>query len=429
MAELLDVSNALSPVAADDPCGPDLELAGDAEFLNYVAATEGLLPTAYFNFDPKTIDFPAAQATGAGLLARTHDFRLLVLLAKLAILNRDLAGFARWLGASAWLIANHWDDAHPRSEGGDFAARLAQLWTLNDAPVVVLPLQYAPLAETQREGALTFRAHLLALGEAAARENERAPDAAAIERILSASDLAALGRTFAALQTIRAAIVGIRATTLEKAGHEGAVTLEALAPLVERITAFIQAALARRDPSVAPPDAPVVADAPAGEVEGSATPVTAAFASLPEADAALAAALAYFAKFEPSSAAVLLIGQARQLLGKNLYEVIKILAPKQADAARIFVGAEPSFMIPVSGIAPGPEGDGALARSDPEPAASRLAALSLIDSVSAYLRKVEPSSPVPFLLDRAKSLASRDFLSLLKDLLSEDALAQMRKGD
>jgi type VI secretion system protein ImpA len=427
MAEMLDESDALPPVAADDPCGPDLELEGDPEFLNYMAATEGLLPAAYFAFDPKSIDFAAAEATGVGLLARSHDLRLLVLLAKLAILNRDLGGFARWLAASARLIADHWDEAHPRGEDGDFAARLAQLSTLNDNPVVVLPLQYAPLAETQREGALTFRAQLVALGEASPRENERTLDAATIERILSSADLAALSRTFAALKTTKAAIAGIKSTTREKAGPDLAVTFEALEPLVERVTAFVQSALAKRDPSIASPEAP--AAAPEG-AEGSApSAATTPFASLPEADAALAAALAYFDKFEPSSAAVLLIGQARQLLGKNLYEVMQILAPKHADGARIFVGAEPTFMIPVSGIAPRREGDGAQSQSEPEPAASRAAALSLIDSVSAHLRKVEPSSPVPFLLDRAKSLSSRDFLSLLKDLLSEDALAQMRKRD
>ena len=60
-----------------------------------------------------------AAARGARI-----DLRLLVLLAKLAILNRDISGFARWVGAIAWLVDNHWDDAHPRAEDGDYAARL-----------------------------------------------------------------------------------------------------------------------------------------------------------------------------------------------------------------------------------------------------------------------------------------------------------------
>ena len=36
--------------------------------------------------------------------------------------------------------------------------------------------------------------------------------------------------------------------------------------------------------------------------------------------------------------------------------------------------------------------------------------------------------PVPYLLDRARNLAARDFLSLLQDLLSDEAIAALKKG-
>ena len=67
-------------------------------------------------------------------------------------------------------------------------------------------------------------------------------------------------------------------------------------------------------------------------------------------------------------------------------------------------------------------------RADAEPAPSRAAALALIDNVASHMRRVEPSSPAPYLLDRAKALASRDFLSLLQDVLPEDDLASMKNG-
>jgi hypothetical protein len=38
------------------------------------------------------------------------------------------------------------------------------------------------------------------------------------------------------------------------------------------------------------------------------------------------------------------------------------------------------------------------------------------------------SEPVPYLLDRARRLATRDFLSLLQDLLSDEAIASLKKG-
>jgi hypothetical protein len=36
--------------------------------------------------------------------------------------------------------------------------------------------------------------------------------------------------------------------------------------------------------------------------------------------------------------------------------------------------------------------------------------------------------PVPYLLDRARNLATRDFLSLPQDLLSDEAIAALKKG-
>jgi len=426
MAATLDKLPTLAPISAEAPCGPDLDAAGDGEFMNFLAAAEGRLPSAYFAFDRKTVDFAETLASGRKLLERTLDLRLIVLLAKMAILDRDLRGFAFWLSETARLIAEYWDEVHPRGEDGDFAVRMAQLATLNDGPVVILPLQYAPLAETQRDGAVNFRAHLIALGEAALREGETAPDSATIEKILLNCDLDGLKQALAALQAIKAAVAQIRSVSIEKGSFEQAPTFEALEPLAERMAAFVQAAVARRDPSIAPPEAPAPQ---AGQAESGAGAAAAPsdFASLAEVDAALAGALGYFARAEPSSAAVLLIGQARQLLGKNIYEVMKVLAPNYADQARVFVGAEPAFSVPVSSVGPAAEPvDPAPAPT--EPAASRAAAIALIDGVAAHFRKVEPSSPVPFLLDRAKSLASRDFLGLLKELLSEEAIEQMKRG-
>jgi type VI secretion system protein ImpA len=44
------------------------------------------------------------------------------------------------------------------------------------------------------------------------------------------------------------------------------------------------------------------------------------------------------------------------------------------------------------------------------------------------MRRVEPSSPAPYLLDRARALAPRDFLSLLQEVLPEDDLSAMKSG-
>jgi type VI secretion system protein ImpA len=429
---------ALPLVSDEDPCGPDLDLEGETEFMNFIAATEGQLPASYYAFNRASIDFAAASRVAEKLLKRTLDLRLLALMAKLAILNRDIAGFAQRLGHVAWLVKEHWEGANPRGEGDDYSGRIAQLATLEDNAVILLPLQYAPLIETNREGAVSYRDQLLASGAAQPRsvtlydlrgqkqttEPEKFMPAASIERALNDVEIAKLAGAVGMLTSLGASIQSINATTTEHVGYENAIALPKLAKLVSDMTAFLRTALVRRDPSLAPPppEAPT-SDSGAASVAATAPP---AFASRAEVDAALASAFGYFAASEPTSPALLLIRQAREMLGKNLYEVMKLLAPPHADAARVFVGPDGVFTVPVKSLSNTPTA--AIPSAPAEPAASRAAAIALIDAVAAHMQKAEPSSPVPYLLERARNLATRDFLSLLQDLLSDEAIAALKKG-
>jgi type VI secretion system protein ImpA len=430
---------ALPLVSDHDPCGPDLDLAADAAFMNFIATAEGQLPSSYYSFNRASIDFPAALEAAERLLKRTLDMRLLALMAKLSILNRDLAGFAERVGNIAWLVVEHWEDANPRAEGDDYSARIAQLGTLEDNAVVLLPLQYAPLLDASREGALSYRDQLLATGAVLPRsvtlydlrgdkrttEPEKFMPAKSIERVLSDVEIGRLAAVVDTLGKLGASIQSIKTATTEHVGFENAVALPKLATLVGDMTEFLRAALVKRDPSFAPPP-----EVPTDVGEGAALDATVAaptaFASRAEVDAALASALGYFATSEPTSPALLLIRQARETLGKNLYEVMKLLAPPHADAARVFVGPDGAFTVPVKSLSNAPSA--AIPTAPAEPAATRAAALGLIDAVAAHMQKAEPSSPVPYLLDRARNLATRDFVSLLQDVLPEEAIASLKKG-
>jgi type VI secretion system protein ImpA len=310
---------------------------------------------------------------------------------------------------------------------------------LEDNAVVLLPLQYAPLLETNREGALSYRDQLLASGAAQPRsitlydlrgqkqttEPEKFMPAKSIERVLSDVEIARLAVAVEMLTSVGASIQTINAATTEHVGYENAVALPKLATLVNDMTGFLRAALVRRDPSLAPPP-PASAPIDDAGAPSAAAAAPAAFASRAEVDAALASAFGYFAASEPTSPALLLIRQAREMLGKNLYEVMKLLAPPHADAARVFVGPDGAFTVPVKSLSNAPSA--AIESAPAEPAASRAAAIALIDAVAAHMQKAEPSSPVPYLLERARNLATRDFLSLLQDLLSDEAIASLKKG-
>ena len=124
---------------------------------------------------------------------------------------------------------------------------------------------------------------------------------------------------------------------------------------------------------------------------------------------------------------MLLIGQARATLGKNLYEVMRMLAPRHAENARVFVGPSDAFAIPVNALQDAPPLD--FSAGEAPPAESRTRAFALVEQVAAYMRGVEPSSPAPYLLDRARALATRDFLSLLGEVFPSDDLDSMKHGN
>lgn len=53
---------------------------------------------------------------------------------------------------------------------------------------------------------------------------------------------------------------------------------------------------------------------------------------------------------------------------------------------------------------------------------TRSEAIALLERVQRFFRSAEPSSPVPMLCERARALADRDFMGVLKDVLPKAAL-------
>ena len=144
----------------------------------------------------------------------------------------------------------------------------------------------------------------------------------------------------------------------------------------------------------------------------------------------LAACLGYFRRMEPSSPAVLLIGQAQQLIGKSLIEVIQIMFPEHVDKAVLEIGDTLKFRLPLERL-PAPDGyadaesdDAGEAAEKPAEVAvitTRAEAISGMRSVAAFYRQIEPSHPTPLLMDKACALAQHDFMSLLGNILPEMA--------
>jgi type VI secretion system protein ImpA len=428
------VAPLCTPVADAEPCGPDLELAGDADYLNFFAQVEGILPGSFFNaldgapFDPTSVDLSRQLEAIRPLLDRTRDLRLLIVQARLRILARDLAGFSASLAAAAYWLDGFWDQVHPRAESGDLMARANAIAAL-DIATVTFPLQYAPLFEARRLGTITYRSMLIATDQVKQRAGEQKFDAAAILDARGAADPVVLAAARRHIATLKWAIDRIRNAF---AVHGASAGLEIIPPLVGEMQAFID-----------PVEAAKVS-ATGDESAGEATPSELAGpgpTSLAEARDALAAIADYYSLREPSSPTLPLVRQAHQLIGKSFIEVISILIPAHIEKAAFQIGGDRVFELPVSKLsnlsagAPLSVNGGGDGTTDdgPAPAAvtarpfqvhSRARAIALLEQVQRYFRAAEPSSPVPMLCERARALAERDFMSVLRDVLPKVALRE-----
>ena len=363
---LIDYATLTEPIDGAAPCGPDLDLEGDLDFMSYVARAEGLLPQLYIALHPKegfgyvpfdrlpdhtAIAYGDEIQTIAGFLSRSRDLRLLTLVAKFLILSRDLSGFARAVAAIGRLLSERWESVHPGADG-DFSLRSVVLETLDDAATVVQPLQHAPLVASRRFGTISYRNIMVARGEATAREGEEVPDDSTIEDAFDKVDFGELVQRRDEIKGIKEALTLIRATWLDKAGYGQAISFPKLSAAVDSILRTVDDAVGRRDPAArlsdaAPPAADGAAAAGAAPAVPSGTASAGRVGSVGEAASALAAAAAYYAAREPSSPALLLVRQAQHLMGKSFHEVIEALLPNHAEQASIRFGVDAVFDLPI----------------------------------------------------------------------------------
>lgn len=482
----IDFAALANPLAENDPCGPDLDIRGDEDYLNFVTIAEGVLPSEFFRdgapFDASAIDVDGQITRITPFLGRTRDIRLLSLLARFLVLGRDLAGFVAVIESIGRLFEVYWDKVHPSADRESLPMRVAAIATLNE-PTVCIPLQYMRLCEDRRVGVITLRTGMYAIGKAKPREGEAAPAYPSILQALRecATDLDATRDLIARLA---ASLARIHSLFAEHCGFDKA-------PRLDKVTETVAAMMALLDEAVPREDQKKIA-APGGiDQTGTSGLIRNAFG----VHMALQAVIEYFTHHEPSSPALPLIVQARELQGKTFVEVLQTLLPSQAGNAAYSIGDPKVFALPLErlaaimpsidnyaleqgstgscpeGVAPvsdapapppvlNQDASEALARNEDEgaefapshvadeapakdesafaatadsppmqatgrlhfAAATRQEAISILNEVIQYLRSAEPSSPIPWLIDRAKELADRDFLSVLSSILPEDAL-------
>jgi type VI secretion system protein ImpA len=433
------------PISDDAPCGSDLLAEDDESFVGYYFEAEAALPERYFVpgirspgdnfapgtlFDPKSIRHAAEKDAILGLLRKTRDVRLLSLLARQQVLTGRLEGFVEAIDGIATLLESFPNDVHPQ----DTADRRSALEELGAASTVVTPLQYINLAGA---GEVSLRKYMAATGQSEPRDGEVGLNGASmLGELGSPSNKGAVDQSWKLLGTAQTVIQRIKGACLRgdrpfTIGLTATVeVMTEMQKLIGQARPDLQGELAAAAPAAAPTGAEAAsADAPQDQppVAAAATVPSLAPQVIPSQAAArqaLRAIEVFFARYEPSSAALLLVTQARLLVGKPLVEAIETLLPEDANKTRIDFGASTGFSMSMERLRMLSKEMASLVPAEPEAdpgpppvIATRAEVAAWLRDVDDYFRKREPASPIPLLLTRAKGYLDKDFAALISEFV------------
>ena len=337
----------LSDIAAGSPGGDNLE--NDPDFGAMERAARGKPEQQHGELivpreDP---DWAQVDALGTGLLARTHDLRVLVQLAVARLHLSGVPAFADMLALIRDVVTTRWPTVHPlldAEDENDPTLRANALLALA-SPVDVLPqLRTLTLASSPRAGKVAWRDIAIATGVVEAPAGIEKLSETVIRAAFQETDRDRLTQL---VQSLGGAIADADGIPAAFDAHAGLGTGPQMTELVKLLRDVLRS-VERYAPAeeTAEPDAAAAASAgdPGDQADGGRAVGVTAFAitsvaTRAEAMRMLDLVAGYYSRYEPSSPLPLLLDRARRLADMNFMDVLRDLAPAGLGQAQIVAGA------------------------------------------------------------------------------------------
>lgn len=351
MAATVPIDELLADIAADNPCGDDLEydpefgaLERDARPIPEQVMGEAVVPA-------REPDWLAIRRRALDLFSRTKDLRVGMVLAR-ALLNTDgLAGLRDGLTVLVRLVGERWDGVHPRLDPDDNldpTTRVNILATLCNKETFLKDLRAAPLFTSRAFGPIRYRDVAVASGTLkVAAEEGQSPglDLAQIAAAARDADADSVMATAEAVRTATAEAAALETNLTAQVGVQHAASFAPLTRELAAIAKFMDERLAALGLGAAPvvpaaspsPDAAADTGATAGGwPEASGGEIT----SREDVVHLLDRICAYYARCEPASPVPILLQRAKRLVPLQFVDIIRDLAPDALAAIEVFRGAD-----------------------------------------------------------------------------------------
>jgi type VI secretion system protein ImpA len=343
---LLALDSLLAPVAADAPCGRDMEY--EPAFLELQELARGK-PEQSIGDKVKPAQEPAwpkVRTAAEALFGSTKDLRIAGLLYLSLLKTAGIAGLESGLGLIRGLLEQYWDHLYPlldADDDNDPTFRINSLLAAVVSDDALATLRLAPLVESRQFGKHSLRSYRIATGalkvDPATQGNDPPADTGRIEAAFADAQIDSLTGVAGLLNVAAEHLNAIQHILLDKA--DGIPDdLKSLTDDLKDMKGLVDTQLARRGvDSISPEVAPVMNNsgqvATAGGGGGSSE-----IRNRSDVLATLDRICDYYARAEPSSPIPMLLRRAKRLVNKDFMEIIRDLTPSAIPEAEVIGGLE-----------------------------------------------------------------------------------------
>jgi type VI secretion system protein ImpA len=320
----------LQPIAAEHPCGENLE---DTQLLASFDAFR-LFGQAVPLDPPPNWDEIRDKALEA--LGTSKDLRLLAHLGTALLRTDGLSAFAETLTIASQWLETYWVGTYPLVDE-DAILRRNALNCFADQMAVIDALRRAPLVRSRLHGTFSLRDVEIAAGILQPSAGDSRPDEARINAAFAEVPTEELKTLQASVSDAIAAVLRIDGTMGTQGGPDAMPALEPLSGQLGKVERVLRGHLAARGEA----DAGDAALADTAGESGGGTVAVGAIKSRQDAIRALDAVAEFFRRNEPSSPIPLFIERAKRLVAKDFLEVLADIAPDALAQARAAGGLAP----------------------------------------------------------------------------------------
>jgi type VI secretion system protein ImpA len=346
MSQMIDISELLTPISEEMPCGENLEYDRQFVELELVATPKAERAMGDSVKAAEEPDWSQVEKRSEELLGRSKDLRTAILLTSAWLRTQGLPGWASGLALVQGLLENYWDDVHPQldaEDDNDPTARVNSVSVLTDPIGILGYFRNTTFVRSPRLGQFSLRSLRIANGTLQTNTGN-SPTLVEIEACCMDCPEQELVEALAAITDALEHANVIDRIFYDRVGTAG----PDLKPLLQDhrdLAKFIHAQVALRIPSFGT-DSP---DTDSSDLNsptemgdkglvGPAEPGQ--ITSLQDVKRLLDAICEYYAKHEPSSPVPLLLRRAQRLVGANFMDLLKDLAPSGLSEIQMFSGSE-----------------------------------------------------------------------------------------